>query len=123
MSYGKISLQKRKLISYLTLFLNTFLRNFHSNFPLIKKTKINKIHAIDTGWVTPRTKHLCSLKRDLYLLTKNHNDIKIMNYYKFVCNTLAHTIKGTKTSYYSTKINLLAPELFFLILVHPVYKM
>ena len=34
-------------------FFNTFLRNFHSNFPLIKKTKNNKIIAKGTRWVTP----------------------------------------------------------------------
>jgi hypothetical protein len=85
-------------------FLNTFLRNFNSNFPLIRKTKNNKIIAKDTGWVTPYIKHLFSLKRDFYLLAKNYNDIKIMNHYKFICNKLVHTIKETKRSYHKTKI-------------------
>jgi len=38
-------------------FLHTFLRNFHSNFPLIRKTKNKKIITKDTGWVTPYIKH------------------------------------------------------------------
>jgi len=44
------------------------------------------------------------LKRYIYLLAKNYNGIKIMNHYKFICNTLAHTIKETKGSYHNTKI-------------------
>jgi len=80
------------------------LRNFHSNFPLIKKTKNNTIIAKDTGLVTPYIKHLCSLKRDFYLLTKNDNDIKIMNHYKHICKTLSHTLKEKKRSYYNTQI-------------------
>jgi hypothetical protein len=38
-------------------FLITFLRNFHSNFPLIRKTKNKKSITKDTGWVTPSIKH------------------------------------------------------------------
>ena len=53
----------------------------------------------------PPTLNMCSLKRDLYLLTKKYNEIKIMNYCKFICNKLAHTTKGTKRSYYITNIN------------------
>jgi len=48
---------------------------------------------------------LCSLQRDLYLLTKNYNDIKIMNRYKFMCNTLAYTIK--KQNNYTTVLKLI----------------
>ena len=104
--------------------LNTFLKKFHSHFPLIRKTKNNKIIANDTGWVTTYIKHLFSLKRDFYVLTKNYNnikimnhykrdiylltkncnDIKIMNHYKFICNILAYNIKETKRSYHNTKI-------------------
>jgi hypothetical protein len=73
------------------------LRNFHSNFPLIKKTKTNKIIAKDTGWVTPCIEHLCSLKRDFYLLTKNGNYIKTMNHYNYIRKTLSHTIKNENT--------------------------
>jgi len=47
---------------------------------------------------------LCSLQTDFYLLTKNYNDIKIMNHYKYICKTLSHTIKETKRSYYNTNI-------------------
>jgi len=62
------------------------------------------IIAKDTRWVTPYIKHLCFLHRDFYLLTENYNDIKIMNHYKFICNTLAHTIKETTRLYNNTKI-------------------
>ena len=80
------------------------MKDFHSNFPLIKKTKNNNIISKDTGWITPYIKHLFSLKRDFYLLTKNYNDTKIMNLYKHICKTLSHTIKETKRSYNNTKI-------------------
>jgi hypothetical protein len=36
--YGKISLRKKE-VNIFSSFLNTFLRNFHSNFPLIRKTR------------------------------------------------------------------------------------
>jgi len=85
-------------------FLNAFLRKFHSNFPLIRKTGNKKIITKDTGWVTPYIKHLCSLKRDFYLLTSSYNDIKIMNHYKFNSKTLSHNVRETKRSYYSTKL-------------------
>ena len=104
MGYGKISFQKRKSIIIFSNILNTFLRNIHSNFPLIKKTENNKIITNDTGWVTPYFKNLCSLETDFYLLTKNYNDIKIMHHYEYICKTLSHTIKETKRSYYNTNI-------------------
>jgi hypothetical protein len=53
-------------------FLNTFLSNFYSNFPLIRETKNNMIIAKDTRWVTPCIKHLCFLRGDFCLLTKNY---------------------------------------------------
>jgi len=105
LSYGNISFQKRKSIIIFNNILNIFLRNIHSNFLLIKRTKNNKIIiTCDTGWVIPYFKNLCSLETDFYVLTKNYNDIKIMHHYEYICKTLSHTIKETKRSYYNTNI-------------------
>jgi hypothetical protein len=46
-----------KVVNIFNSFLNTFLRNFHSNFPLIRKRKNKKIIKKDTGLVTPCIKH------------------------------------------------------------------
>jgi hypothetical protein len=43
-------------------------------------------------------------------LIKNY-DIKIMNYYKFICNTEAHTIKETKKKGHTIILKLLHPKI------------
>jgi hypothetical protein len=57
------------------------------------------------GWITPEIKTKCSLKRDLYLVSRNSNDPIIKNYYKAYCKILTKSINEAKQSYYNKQIS------------------
>jgi hypothetical protein len=46
-----------------------------------------------------------SLKRDLYLISRNSNDPIIKNYYKAYCKILTKSINEAKWSYYNKHIS------------------
>jgi hypothetical protein len=59
-------------------FLNTYLRIFHSSFPLKKI-----YHRSPTKpRLTPGIKTSCINKRKLFLLTKTRDDLNLLNYYR-----------------------------------------
>jgi hypothetical protein len=59
-------------------FLNTFLRNFYSSFP------VNKSHFSykQKPWLTTGIRISCANKRKLYLTYRNSNDPNFKEYYK-----------------------------------------
>ena len=73
-------------------FLNECLRIFNRSFP--PKKYYNK-HP-NQSWLTKGIKISCQHKRDLYMLCKNTNNIKIKIYYKTYCKTLTKIIKMAK---------------------------
>jgi hypothetical protein len=83
-------------------FLNTFLRIFHSSFPLKKIKASSKTKVIN--WITPGIKTSCRRKRELYLLYGNSNDVNFKNYYKLYCRTLSNVINAAKRLYYDRLI-------------------
>jgi hypothetical protein len=60
-------------------FLNTYLRIFHSSFPVKKKKCCSKLKT--NNWITPGIRISCRHKRELYLLYRNNNDIIFKTYY------------------------------------------
>ena len=57
------------------------------------------------GWITSDIKTRCSIKRDLYLISRNSNDPIIKNYYKEYCKILTKSINEAKRSYYNKQIS------------------
>ena len=82
-------------------FLNTYLRIFHSSFPL------QKVHykSCNKAWVTPGIKTSCMNKRKLFIIQRNRNDPNITNYYKRYCRILTGVIKLAKKRYYNSILN------------------
>jgi hypothetical protein len=73
-------------------FLNTYLRIFHSSFPLKKV-----YHRFSTKpWLTLGIKTSCINKRKLFLLTRNSDDLSLLNYYREDCKILSEVIKLAK---------------------------
>ena len=95
----------------------------------------NKVSS--NHWITTGIKVSCKRKKYLYIMSKTTNCSKIQVSYIQYCRVLRKVIRKAKEMYCnellssSTNksktswniINPLAPELFFLILAHPVYKM
>ena len=79
-------------------FLNTYLKCFHSCFPLRKKT----LSKLTQGpWITKGITISCRRKRELYILCKICNDQWLNNYYKQYCAILTKVISKTKKLYYN----------------------
>jgi len=76
-------------------FLNTYLRIFHTSFPL------KKVHhkSCKKAWPTPGIKILCINKRKLFLIQRNSNDSNLTKYYKRYCRILTNVIKIDKKRY------------------------
>jgi hypothetical protein len=82
------------------IFLNIFLRIFHSSFPMSRVTINNK----DKGWLTPMLIALSQMKNDYYLLSRSYDNVTLKDSYKYICKKLKLKIKEAKTLYYNTKI-------------------
>jgi hypothetical protein len=74
-------------------FLNTYLRIFHSSFPL-KKVRTSPNIKIN-NWITPGVKISCRRKRELYALRRNNN-VSFKNCYKSYCKILSSVISTAK---------------------------
>ena len=73
-------------------FLNTYLRIFHSSFPLIRsKSRNNRL-----DWLTSGIRTSCKHKRELFLLLRSSNNPALKQYYKLYCKTLVKVIKEAK---------------------------
>jgi hypothetical protein len=78
-------------------FLHTYLRIFHSSFPL------KKVHhkSCKKAWLTPGIKISCINKRKHFLIQRNSNDPNLTKYYKRSCRILTNFIKLAKKRYYN----------------------
>jgi hypothetical protein len=54
---------------------------FYAAFPTVMVSNFNS-HNNKKNWITKKLKTLCHLKRELYLLTRNSNNMNLLNYYK-----------------------------------------
>jgi hypothetical protein len=78
-------------------FLNTYLRNFYSSFPLIT----SQYKPSNKAWITKgiKTSHLHT--RELYLISRNTNSQKLREHYKSYCNILSNVITEAKKLHYN----------------------
>ena len=81
-------------------FLNEYLTIFNHSFPL--KIYYNK-HT-NQGWLTKGIKIYCHHKRDLYMLCKDTNNLKIKINYKTYCKILSKVIKMAKRHHFNNLI-------------------
>jgi len=81
-------------------FLNEYLRIFNHIFPL--KKYYNK--HINQGWLTKGIKISCHHKRDLYMLCKDTNNLKIKIYFRTYCKILSKVIKMAKRHHFNNLI-------------------
>jgi ribosomal protein L33 len=65
-------------------FLNLFLINFNSCFPVIYRES-SKREKFKPVWITKGIKISCKRKRELYMLTKNNADVSVKLHYKTYC--------------------------------------
>jgi hypothetical protein len=77
--------------SILNPFLNTYLQIFYSCFPIKQ-------------WITKGIINSCKWKKDLYLLTRNNNDIQLKEYYMRYSKILSKVIKTAKMFHYNNQI-------------------
>ena len=82
-------------------FLNTFLRIFHSSFPLIR----TKIRNYKFNWITIGIKTSCKRKRELFISLRNSNNLALKQYYKKYCKILGKVIKEAKRMTISKRIS------------------
>jgi hypothetical protein len=83
--------------SLFTIFLNNYSRIVYTSFPFRKIIERNKRRR----WITTRMKTSCNCKRQLYLLSKDSNDINPIKYYNQCCKILARVITGAKSTKYT----------------------
>ena len=81
-------------------FLNTYVQVFYSCFPNINfNDRPNK-----KSWITAGRRISCKRTRDLYLLTRNNNAMKLKQYYKLYCKILTNVIKEAQRTNYNEQI-------------------
>jgi hypothetical protein len=73
------------------IFLNNYLGIVYTSFSLRKIIERSKSRQ----WITTGIRTLCNRKRQLYLLSKDSNDINLIKYYKQYCK-LARVITEAK---------------------------
>jgi hypothetical protein len=81
-------------------FLSIYLQIFYSSFPLRRENTKTKSNV----WITLGLRTSCKCKRDLYLLCRNSNDIKLKEYYKLYSRILFNVIKEAKNRHYNSQI-------------------
>jgi len=73
-------------------FLDTYLKMFHSSFPL-KRVYLNKKHK---NWITLGISMSCKHKRELFTACRNNNNPDVLKHYKSYCKILSAVIKDAK---------------------------
>ena len=81
-------------------FQSTYLKIFHSCFPIRKKLETIK----PKPWLTIGIKISCTNKRKLYLIYRSSNDLEYKSYYKKYCKILSSVIIASKKKYYDERI-------------------
>jgi exonuclease III len=85
-------------------FLNLFLINFNSCFPVTYRESSKK-GKFKPFWITKGIKVSCKRKRELYMLTKNNDDVSVKLHYKTYCKILSRVITAAKKMSYDKYIN------------------
>jgi hypothetical protein len=80
-------------------FLDSYLKIFNSGFPLKRVYLAKK----STNWITSGIKTSCKYKRELFIATRNSNNLALYNITKDTV-TFSVVIKEAKKLYYADKI-------------------
>jgi hypothetical protein len=87
--------------SLFNIFLNNYLRIAYTSFPFQKKTTTKKTKRDKRRQrITTSIKTSCNCKRQLYVLSKDSNDIDLIKYYKQYCKIITEA----KRSKYNNQI-------------------
>jgi len=81
-------------------FLNTFLRHYHSCFPVIKTNKLSYYKS----WITTGIRKSCKHKRELYTECRKYKNPTLDKYFKDYCRILSKVIKEVKKMEYDRRI-------------------
>ncbi|GFG40665.1 hypothetical protein Cfor_06702 [Coptotermes formosanus] len=79
---------------------NIYLKIFQACF---QKRKVS-LSQMGDPWITKGIKISCARKRELYLITRQTNDVNTRNYYKRYCRILSNTIELAKKLHYDSVI-------------------
>ena len=82
-------------------FLNTYLRCYHSSFPVTKKYIYKHTQ---NEWITKGITVSCKRKKELFILCKIYNNQWLRIYYKQYCAILLKVINNAKKLYYNNVI-------------------
>jgi hypothetical protein len=86
--------------SFFNIFQNNYLRIVYTSFPLQKI-----IERGESRWITTDMKASCKCKRQLYLLSKDSNDINLIKYYKILARVIAETKRWKYNNQISNSTN------------------
>jgi hypothetical protein len=86
--------------SLFNIFLNNYLRIVYTSFPFRKIIERGK----NRQWIIMGIKTSCKRKRQLYLHSKDSNDINLIKYYIPYCKILARVITEVKRCKYNNQI-------------------
>ena len=81
-------------------FLNIYLQIFYSCFPKVSSNRT----STKNQWITKGIMNSCKRKKELFLLTRKSNNIKLREYYKRYSKTLSHVIRTAKILHYNNQI-------------------
>jgi hypothetical protein len=82
-------------------FLNIFLRYFYNSFP---ESYIKPYIIKNKAWISPSIKIKCSIKRHLYLISRNSKDPNIKDYYRIFSKLLSSNVIEAKCLYSGKQI-------------------
>ena len=82
-------------------FLNTYLRCYHSSFPITKKYMYKHTQ---NEWITKGITVSCKRKKELFILCKIYSNQWLRIYYKQHCAILTRVINNAKKLYYNNVI-------------------
>ena len=90
----------------LTPFLTPPLIHIYRFFTLVFKKKKKKVNESTSNkqWITNGIINSCRWKNDLYLFTRNNNDIQLKEYYMRYSKILAKVIKTAEIFHYNNQI-------------------
>jgi hypothetical protein len=81
-------------------FLDTYIKIFNANFPMVIKKKSTKPNS----WITSGIKISCKNKRNLYVKYRNSRDPTHKAQYKDYCKILSSVIRAAKKMYFDALI-------------------
>jgi len=81
-------------------FLNIYLQIFYSCFP---KISVNRSSSTNQ-WITKGIINSCKRKNDLFLLTRNNNDLQLKEHYKKYSKILSQLVRTAKILHHNNQI-------------------